>query len=70
MGEVTDGHQISELLQNKEGTSFKLVLHPCEENPKIAVSTNGYASLEGTKEQFRELWNMLQVNFEFEEDEE
>jgi hypothetical protein len=61
-----EGHQISEMYEGKGDGEFTLVLHHCNENPIVATNTAGLASLKGTKEQFRNLWEDISENFEFE----
>ncbi len=61
---MADGYTITELRENKDGTRFKLILYPCDDNVKVAASTGGLAYLEGTKDQFRCLLETLKQDFE------
>jgi hypothetical protein len=69
MMKMAEGHMISDLHESKYSDRSTLVLHPCEENPKVAASTNGMAYLEGTREQFKHLCETIAQAFDFTQDE-
>jgi hypothetical protein len=57
------------MFSGKNGRNL-LCLYPSELNPNVSCDENGIGLIEGTEEHFRQLYDILRDNFDFEEDDE